>query len=138
MMINYGRCCNVPRKNGLTKKEKAFCEAYVFDSESATGAYMKAYDCAYKTANAQGWKVLRKPLIQEYINTLQKEAFAAACITAEKVALKLSEIAFAEKGDKDYNTTAQLKALDLLQKQLGLQKQHIDADLHTDINITIE
>lgn len=128
----------MPRKNGLTKKEKAFCEAYVFDCESATGAYMKAYGCAYKTANTQGWKVLRKPLIQEYINTLQKEAFAAACITAEKVALKLSEIAFAEKGDKEYNATAQLKALDLLQKQLGLQKQHIDADLHTDINITIE
>ena len=128
----------MPRKNGLTKKEKAFCEAYVFDNESATGAYMKAYDCAYKTANTQGWKVLRKPLIQEYINKLQQEAFAAACITAEKVALKLSEIAFAEKGDKDYNTTAQLKALDLLQKQLGLQKQHIDADLHSEINITIE
>ena len=100
----------MPRKNGLTKKEKAFCEAYVFDSESATGAYMKAYDCAYKTANTQGWKVLRKPLIQEYINKLQQEAFAAACITAEKVALKLSEIAFAEKGDKEYNATAQLKA----------------------------
>lgn len=125
------------RKAGLTKKEKAFCEAYVFDSESATGAYMKAYECAYSTANAQGWKVLRKPHIQEYINTLQQEALAAACITAEKVALKLGEIAFTPKGDKEYNATAQLKALDLLQKQLGLQKQHIDADLHTDINITI-
>ncbi len=128
----------MPRKNGLTKKEKAFCEAYVFDSESATGAYMKAYGCAYKTANSQGWKVLRKPHIQEYINTLQQEAFSAACITAEKVALKLSEIAFAKKGDKDYNTTAQLKALDLLQKQMGIQHNKIEADIKTDINITIE
>lgn len=127
----------MPRKAGLTKKEKAFCEAYVFDSESATGAYMKAYGCAYNTANAQGWKVLRKPHIQEYINTLQQEALAAACITAEKVALKLGEIAFSPKGDEDYNASAQLKALDLLQKQLGLQKQNINADLHTDINITI-
>ena len=128
----------MPRKNGLTKKEKAFCEAYVFDSESATGAYMKAYDCSYKTANTQGWKVLRKPHIQEYINTLQQEAFAAACITAEKVALKLSEIAFAPKGDKEYNTTAQLKALELLSKNMGLQKQHIEQDIHTDIVISIE
>lgn len=125
------------RKNGLTKKEKAFCEAYVFDSESATGAYLKAYECAYSTANAQGWKMLNKPYIKEYIETLQKQAFEAACITAEKVALKLGEIAFAKKGDEDYNATAQLKALDLLQKQLGLQHQHIEADLHTDINITI-
>lgn len=127
----------MPRKNGLTKKEKAFCEAYVFDSESATGAYMKAYGCAYKTANTQGWKVLRKPLIQEYINKLQQEAFAAACITAEKVALKLSEIAFAQKGDKEYNATAQLKALELLQKQMNLQHTNITADINTDINITI-
>lgn len=126
------------RKAGLTKKEKAFCDYYVFDNESATQAYLKAYGCEYTTANAQGCKMLRKPHIKEYITELQKQAYEAACITAEKVALKLSDIAFAAKGDADYNATAQLKALDLLQKQLGLQKQHIEADLHTDINIIIE
>ena len=75
----------MPRKNGLTKKEKAFCEAYVFDSESATGAYMKAYDCSYKTANTQGWKVLRKPLIQEYINKLQQENHKAYIVKFEEL-----------------------------------------------------
>ena len=128
----------MPRKAGLTKKEKAFCEAYVFDGESATGAYLKAYDCEYSTANTAGWKMLRKPHIQEYINAIQQEAFAAACITAEKVALKLADIAFAAKGDEDYNATAQLKALELLQKQLGIQHNKIEADIKTDINITIE
>ena len=124
--------------NKLTKKEKAFCEYYVLESESATGAYQKAYDCAYNTANAQGWKMLRKPRIREYIDVLQQEAFEMACISAEKVALKLSEIAFAPKGDEDYNASAQLKALDLLQKQMGLQKQHIEQEIHTDINIIVE
>lgn len=124
--------------NKLTKKEKAFCEYYVLESESATGAYQKAYDCAYNTANAQGCKMLRKPRIREYIDALQQEAFEMACISAEKVALKLSEIAFAPKGDEDYNASAQLKALDLLQKQMGLQKQNIEQEIHTDINIIVE
>ena len=124
--------------NKLTKKEKAFCEYYVLESESATGAYQKAYDCAYNTANAQGCKMLRKPRIREYIDALQQEAFEMACISAEKVALKLSEIAFAPKGDKDYNASAQLQALALLQKQMGLQKQHIEQEIHTDINIIVE
>lgn len=126
--------------NKLTKKEKAFCEYYVLESESATGAYQKAYDCAYNTANAQGCKMLRKPRIREYIDALQQEAFEMACISAEKVALKLSEIAFAPKGDEDYNASAQLKALDLLQKQMGLQKQKLEADIDgkTEINIQID
>ena len=126
------------RKNGLTKKEKAFCEAYVLESLSATKAYQKAYDCEYTTASAAGYKMLKKEHIREYIEALQKEAFAAACISAEKVALKLSEIAFAAKDDEHYGAANQLKALDLLQKQLGLQHQKIEADVNTEINITIE
>lgn len=127
----------MPRKDGtLTKKEKAFCEEYV-KSGSATAAYLAAYDCEYSTANSQGCKLVRKPELREYILELQKAEFAAACITAERVGLKLSEIAFSPKDDKDYNATAQLKALDLLQRQLGLQTQKIDADLHTDIEINI-
>lgn len=128
----------MPKKDGtLTKKEKAFCEEYVKCS-NATKAYLNAYGGTYETANATGWRVLKKPGIKEYIADLQKEAFAAACITAEAVALKLREIAFAEKGDADYNATAQLKALDLLQKQLGIQKQKLEAEINSEINITIE
>ena len=128
------------RKEGLTKKEKAFCEEYVLNGGSATTAYLAAYGCAYDTANAAGWKMLKKEHIREYMTALQKEAYDAACITAERVALKLSEIAFADKKDEHYGAASQLKALDLLQKQLGLQQQKIEADLnaHTEINITIE
>ena len=128
----------MPRKQGLTAKEKAFCEAYVFDSLSATKAYLKAYDCKPTTASSAGWKMLNKPEVKEYIETLQKTAFNNACITAEKVALKLSEIAFAESTDENYGATAQLKALDLLQKQLGLQQQKIDANVSNEIVINIE
>lgn len=126
------------RRKGLTKKEKAFCEYYALENISATQAYLKAYESNYDCAKANGYKMLRKPHISEYIDALQKEAWEAARITAEKVGLKLAEIAFAAKGDEDYNATSQLKALDLLQKQMGLQHQKIEAEVNTDINITIE
>ena len=129
---------SMPRKAGLTKKEKAFCELYALENYSATQAYLAAYDCEYNTAKGQGYKMLKKPLVKEYIETLHKEAFAAACISAERVGLKLAEIAFAARDDEVYGATAQLKALDLLQKQMGLQHQKIEADVSTEINITIE
>lgn len=122
----------------LTKKEKAFCEEYVNNGCNASRAYQFAYDCCIEDARKRYCKTFRKPEIKQYINQLQKEAFEFACINAERVALKLSEIAFADKKDTDYTVSAQLKALDLLQKQLGLQHQKIEADVNTDINIIIE
>jgi phage terminase small subunit len=122
----------------MTKKEKLFCEEYVANGGNASQAYYAVYDTTKENARKLYCKVMKKPEVKEYIQELQKAAFEAACINAERVGLKLAEIAFAAKGDEDYPASAQLKALDLLQKQLGLQHQHIDADLHTDINITIE
>ena len=122
----------------LTKKEKLFCEEFVENGCNASRAYCTGYECSIEDARKRYCKTFRKPEVKEYINQLQKEAFANACINAERVALKLGEIAFADKEDEHYTPSTQLKALDLLQKQLGLQKQHIEADLHTDIVINIE
>lgn len=122
----------------LTAKEKRFCEEYVANGGNASRAYQEVYGCCYEDAKRRYCKTFKKPDIKEYIAELQKEAFANACITAERVALKLADVAFAEKDDEFYNVPAQLKALDLLQKQLGLQKQQIDANVATDIVINIE
>ena len=122
----------------MTRKERLFCEEYVANGGNASQAYFTVYDTTKENARKLYCKVMKKPEVKAYIQELQKAAFEAACINAERVGLKLAEIAFAAKGDEDNPASAQLKALDLLQKQLGLQHQHIDADLHTDINITIE
>lgn len=123
----------------LTKKEQAFCEEYVANGGNASRAYFAAYDTSsIENARKAYCKVFRKPEVKAYIQALQKEAFEAACINAERVALKLADIAFADKNDEVYVTSAQLKALELLQKQLGLQSQKIEADLNTNINISIE
>ena len=125
----------MPRR--LTLKEKAFCEEFVANGGNASRAYQYAYGCSIEDARGRYGKTFRKPEVKEYIEALQKVAFENACITAERVALKLADIAFADKGDEDYNATAQLKALDLLQRQLGIQHNKIEADIKTDINITI-
>lgn len=126
------------RNNGtLTKKERNFAEEYVRNGGNACQAYLFAYDACYDTAKAEGWRMLKKPGVKEYITQLQKDAYDAACITAERVALKLAEIAFADKEDEAYGPTSQLKALDLLQKQLGVQHQKIEADINQDIIINI-
>lgn len=126
------------RNNGeLTRKEKAFAEEYVRNGGNACQAYLFAYDACYDTAKAEGWRLLKREGVKEYITKLQKDAYDAACITAERVALKLAEIAFAHKEDEAYGPTSQLKALDLLQKQLGVQHQKIEADISTDIVINI-
>jgi len=121
----------------LTKKEQAFCEEYIANGYNASRAYEKAYGCSIEDARKRYCKTFRKPEIKEYIVSLQKEAFSQACVNAERVALKLTEIAFSNKDDEHYTPAAQLKALDLLQKQLGLQTQRVEADISTDINIII-
>ena len=122
----------------LTNKEKEFCMEYVRNGGNASRAYEHAYQCPIEDARKRYCKTFRKPEIKDYIMNLQKIAFDHACITAERVALRLSDIAFADKTDEIYNISSQLKALDLLQKQLGLQKQKVEAEMQSNINITIE
>ena len=121
----------------LTSKEKAFCEAFVANGGNASRAFQTAYGCSIEDARSRYCKTFRKPEVKAYIKALQQVEFESACITAERVGLKLAEIAFAAKGDEDYPASAQLRALDLLQKQLGIQTQKVEADLHTEINISI-
>lgn len=126
------------RSGELTRKEKNFCEEYVRNGGNASQAYFFAYDTTIENARKAYCKVYRKPEVKEYIRQLQKVEFEAACITAERIGLKLAEIAFAAKDDEFYTPSQQLKGLELLQKQMGLQTQKLEADINTDITITIE
>ena len=130
-----GRCA----KGDLTPKMRAFCEEYVKDY-NGTQAYLRAYGGEYTTANNRSSQMLKDTRIRDYIKELQKEGFEIACINAERIAIELAEMAFAEKGDEDYSATIKLKALDLLQKQLGLQQSKLDAkvDNKTVIKVSVE
>ena len=121
----------------LTKKEKTFCEEYVANGCNASRAYEVAYGCSIEDARKRYCKTFKKPEVKAYITSLQREAYEAAFITAERVALKLADIALSAKDDEYYGVSAQLKALELIQKQLGIQQEKIEADLHNDIIINI-
>ncbi len=121
----------------LNEKQRKFCELYVSNGYKQGEAYLEAYDLTdMDSARAGACRILKNQKIREYITQLQKEAFEAQCINAERVATKLAEIAFAQKDDQYYTAPNQLKALDLLQKQLGLQNQKIEMSSQ-DININI-
>lgn len=127
-------------RNELTGKERKFAEEYVTNGYKAVAAYMVAYPNAKEsTAKNDAWQVLKRPRVKEYIAELQKDGFDRLCINAERIAAELAEIAFADKQDDIYTVNFKLKAIELLQKQLGLQQQKIDANVNTTvITVTIE
>ena len=110
----------------LTAKKRIFCEEYI-KCYNATEAYHRAYPNANrKTCGHEGHMMLKKPEVQEYIAELRQMYLDALCVDGNRILEKLAEIAFSDKEDKDYNATAKLKALDLLQKQLNLQNQKVE------------
>lgn len=125
-------------KGKLTDKERCFIDTYLTNGFRKNDAYLAVWNCSESTAHNQSYKTFNRPEVQEYLIQRRNEIYNATAIDAQVIVSKLAEIAFAAKGDKDYNAQAQLKALDLLQKQLGLQTQKVEAEVSTDINITIE
>ena len=124
-------------KLGLTAKERAFCEEYV-KTYNAGQAYMEVYDCKLNTALSDGYKMLKRPAIVEYIKELQQElnnryVDAAAIILNEL----MQDIIYRDESGNHSPTW--LKSADLAQKQLGLQKLKADVQQeHTIININID
>ena len=104
----------------LTARNKLFIEEYITNGYNATQAYHKIYpDANMGTCKTKSYQLLKKPEVIEYLAQVQKERTQALGITPEKVLAELNDIAFAVKGDEDYTTQHKLKALELIQKQIG-------------------
>jgi len=121
----------------LTAKQKLFCEEYVSNGYHLVDAYMKAFGCSYEVANANQWKLMKKDSIKHYIREIQRDRFEAMGMNADRIAKMLTDIAT----DPEASRTEQMKALELIQKQMGLQTQRVEAEVKTtviDINIEDE
>ena len=80
---------------------------------------------------------MKKPEAIAYMKEIQKERFDALGVTAERIASELAKIAFAEV-DQDNSNQTKMRALELLQKQMGLQVQKVDQKIEAPaIKITI-
>lgn len=134
------------RDQALTDKQIKFAENYA-GGMSLTRAYADAYgfenlgkwneDPRYDTCCKNGSRLIKNPRVRELVLRLQKDVYQGICLNAEKIAIKLTDMAFADKDDPVYTPQVQQKALDMLQKQLGLQKQKIDADINHDVEIRV-
>ena len=124
-------------KLGLTAKEMAFCNEYV-KTYNAGQAYMAVYDCKLNTALSDGYKMLKRPAIINYIKELQ-QALTERYVDAAAIILnELMEDIVYRDADNNHSPTW-LKSADLAQKQLGLQKLKADVQQeHVIINVNID
>lgn len=121
----------------LTAKQKTFAEEYVRNGYNSMQAYRVAYpDASDNTVRSSAYTVLKREEVKAYIRELQKEYFEALNISAERIACELAEMAFSNFDDNN-TATSKLKALDLLQKQMGLQNQKMEINGEQKIVITI-
>lgn len=118
----------------ISQREKKFCEEYVKDY-IATQAYLRTYNCSYETANKRAYLMLKNPEVRKYIKELEEDIFENNMITANHLANELADIAFS----KDPAILNQkLKAIELLQKQYGLQTTKNEINVKDTINIVID
>lgn len=115
----------------LTEKQKRFVDYYLSHTPYDAGnAYAAVY--GHKGSRAQDVKnastIFHMPACKQYKEQRQKELLEQINCSAQAIAQKLMEMAMASKDDQYYTPAIQTKALDLLQKQLGLQQQRTQVD----------
>lgn len=112
----------------MTAQQKQFCENYLANGYNVVKAYFDAFPDADRTNPKPSYPyvLFKKPEIRKYIDDRRKEIYESMNIDAERIAQELADMAFAAKGDENYSASVKLKALELLQKQFGLQNQKIE------------
>ncbi len=127
----------------LSKKEKLFIERFV-ETGNKTQSYKDVYQPEYEGipnyddfCYANAVKILKKEKGIEYMQEVRAQYLARVGDKAEFIMRELmDDISYRSPDGKKSPTWA--KSLDLLQKQLGLQSQKVDANVNTpNIKITI-
>lgn len=122
----------------MTEKQKRFCELYV-QTYNAKKAYFEAYHCPEDTSTSRTnpYILLKRQDIKDYIKELQREQVERFGDLAEVIARELAQDIVERDEDGKHNAGWQ-KSVDLLQKQLGLQTNKVDAKVASeDIKINI-
>ena len=81
----------------LTDKQKRFCEEYVVDWNASRAALAAGY--SENTAQVIGSENLKKPIIKEYIEHIQKDLAKLANVSALRNILELKKIAYTNLSD---------------------------------------
>ena len=123
----------------LNRKQKLFAETYLANGYNALQAYCTAYpgkDTTDPTKKpSYPYVLLKNPEVKQYIEERRQEIYESLNIDANHIAQELADIGFAPKGDEVYNTTAKLKALEILTKILGLQQQKVETTGNIEVSL---
>ena len=87
----------IPKKDGLTEKQKRFCDEYIIDLNATQAAIRAGY--SEETARNIGCENLAKPNIAEYIEKRIKDRESRTEITQDFVLRELANIASANGTD---------------------------------------
>lgn len=82
----------------LTDKQRLFCVYYI-KCFNATKAYQKAYECDYRTAQSNGYKLLTNTYIKNEITRLKQSRLNREFLSEEDIFQKYIDIAFADITD---------------------------------------
>lgn len=126
-------------RNLLTDKEKSFVDFYLA-SKNGSDAYRRSVgnmELARNSAKAKAWRMKNSENVKNYIDEFNRQRYENLSIIANDILAELESMAFAEQEDAGYNASIKLKAIDLMQKQLGLQKQNIKADVTQEVTISV-
>lgn len=116
---------------------KRFCECYIANRYNGTQAYLEAYpDASYDTARINASKLLKRDDVLDYIKELQQAAVKEYGDMAALIAKELVDDINYRDIDGNRSPGWQ-KSVDLLSKNLGLQKQDISVK-QTTITVDIE
>lgn len=119
----------------LTPKQENFCRAIVYDGMNYSDAYRYAYNAdkmSPKTINERASVLRADNKIATRIKQLQDELDSPRILTALQRKEILTKIARGE------DTSACIKAIDILNKMSGEYVTKIDADVNADVSINIE
>ncbi len=134
----------VKTKKKLSTRHRIFAETYISNGANAYKAALAA-GYAESTAKSRSYELLRDERIQIYISSRRKE-LAEQTVTPERVILELADIGFGQREYPAYDMfgeehqrkpsmTARLKALELIGKNLGMDKPNMSADDESEVQI---
>lgn len=123
--------------NTLTKKERIFADEYIKTTNATQSAIKAGY--AENSASVTGSKMLRKPKVRQYIDTVMNERSKNTIATADEVLEYLTRVMCGEEKDAfglDVSVADKTKAAELLGKRhmLFTDKVKLDAEIEIDIS----
>lgn len=122
----------------LNAKQKQFIEEYFNCNFNAAEAYRRVYPEGAAYAGPNAAKLKNKPHVKEAIAKRMEEVIGDKEELANKILMKLSDVAFEDKKSEDIPLALQLRSIELIGKQLGVYTTKIDAKVDSTININID